>query len=187
MNLTIRRDKWLRGSASHLMTGDGCGCVIGHYLLAKGVPKEIILNHYGFVAGLEPFAGNFPELGEFVDDEGEPYFRTTLDCDYLIGVNDGDPRSIHDRYVHPVNNDRQREAVLLRLMAKMNCRLRFIDPLRRVVKSDLMWEGNPHQAGQRSGNRTFLREKMDCGHTTESRPRKAKRRRCDECSRGHKA
>jgi hypothetical protein len=108
-----------------MMTADGCGCVIGHYLVAKGVPVDILKYHYGFVAALEPFAENFFELGEFEDDEGEPYFRPTLDCDYLIGVNDGDPRSIHDQYVQPINNDKQREAVLIRLMKQIGCRLRF--------------------------------------------------------------
>jgi hypothetical protein len=44
-----------------------------------------------------------------------------------------------------------------------------------------MWEGNPHQIGQRAGNRTFLKETLECGHVLESLPRKARRRRCDEC------
>jgi len=55
-------------------------------------------------------------------------------------------------------------------------------PLRKVVRSVLMWEGNPHQIGQRSGNRSFLSETLECGHKVEVRPRKAKRRRCDECA-----
>lgn len=124
--LTIKREQWLRGSASHMMRGNGCGCVIGHYLVAKGVPEAILAFHYGFVAALEPFASSFSELGEFEDDEGSPYFRPTLECDYLIGVNDNDPRSIHDRYVRPVNNDKQREAVLIRLMRQIGCRLEFV-------------------------------------------------------------
>lgn len=126
MRLDIERSKWLRGSASHLMTADGCGCVIGHYLVAKGVPREVINYRYGFIAALEPFAANFPELGEFEDDDGERYFHPTFECDYLIGVNDGDPRSVHDQYVAPVYNDTQREAVLIRLMKKIGCRLRFV-------------------------------------------------------------
>lgn len=125
MDLVIKRKKWLRGAASHLMTADGCGCVIGHYLAAKGVPVDILRYHYGFVKALEPFAGNFPELGEFEDDEGEPYFHTTPECEMLIGVNDSDPRSIHDQFVDPVYNDRQREAILVRVMKQIGCRLRF--------------------------------------------------------------
>lgn len=129
MTLTIKRDKWLRGSASHMWLGsaeDGCGCLIGHYLIAKGVPAEIIAYHYGFVAALEPFGDKFAELGEWQDDEGQPFFQPNTECNYLIGVNDGDPRSVHDRYVRPVNNDKQREAVLTRLMKGIGCRLRFV-------------------------------------------------------------
>lgn len=125
MRIAIDRGKWLRGEASHLMTADGCGCVIGHYLEAVGVPRDIIQYRYGFVAALEPFADKFFELGEFEDDEGERYFRPTPECDRLIGVNDGDPRSIHDQFVQPVNNDKQREAVLIRLMKDIGCRLSF--------------------------------------------------------------
>ena len=54
-------------------------------------------------------------------------------------------------------------------------------PLRKVLWSELMWEGNPHQLGNVSGNRTFLREKLECGHKVEVRNRPAKRRRCDAC------
>lgn len=126
MDLTIERTKWLRGAASHMMTADGCGCVVGHYLVAKGVPVGVLQYHYGFVKALEPFAVHFPELGEFQDDEGEPYFCPTHECDELIGVNDNDPRSVHDQYVSPVTNDKQREAVLIRLMKRIGCRLRFV-------------------------------------------------------------
>jgi len=56
-------------------------------------------------------------------------------------------------------------------------------PLRKVVTSVLMWEGNPHFAGQWPGNRTFRREYLECGHTGDFITRPAKRRRCDECGR----
>lgn len=55
------------------------------------------------------------------------------------------------------------------------------EPLKKVVRSVLLWEGNPHQVGNRYGNRTFLRDTLECGHTVEVRPRKAKSRRCDGC------
>lgn len=126
MKLTIDRNRWLRGSASHLMTRDGCGCVIGHYLLACGVPKEVIAYRYGFGEALVPFGSAISTLGEFEDDDGKPFFRTTPECDQIIGVNDGDPRSIHDFHVSPVNNDAQREAVLIRLMRGIGCKLKFV-------------------------------------------------------------
>lgn len=124
--LTIRRRKWLRGQASMLMLPNGCGCVIGHYLAAKGVPKKSLYYHYGFGEWLEPFAHKLFRLGEFEDDDGSPYFHTTHECDEIIGVNDGDPRSIHDFHVAPVDNDQQREAVLVRLMKAIGCRLEFV-------------------------------------------------------------
>lgn len=124
--LTIRRKKWLRGAASHLMIDKGCGCVIGHYLVAKGVPAALLRYHYGFIAAIQPFAKKFPELGEFEDDCGFPYFRTTPECEQIIGVNDGDPCSIHDFHVAPVNNDKQREAALIRLMRNIGCKLEFV-------------------------------------------------------------
>lgn len=130
MKLRIRRSKWLRGSASHLFTADGCGCIIGHYLVAKGVPKEKLYYNYGFGAHLEPYEGKMDALGEFIDDEWQPYFSPTFSptetCNDLIWVNDGDLGSIHDFHVAPINNDQQREAVLIRLMAKIGCELKFV-------------------------------------------------------------
>jgi hypothetical protein len=124
-NLVIDRSKWLRGSASHLMLHNGCGCVIGHYLVAKGVPAERLYCKYGF-GGLEDFEDKMAELGDFQEDEGELYFQTNPEADMLIGVNDGDPRSIHDQHVTPVDTDAQREAVLIRLMKGIGCNLKFV-------------------------------------------------------------
>jgi hypothetical protein len=128
MNLTIDRIKWLRGSASMLMKRDGCGCVIGHYLVAQGVPKEVLYDHYGFDAYLQPFDIKMVALGEFESDANgiNVSFRPTSECDQIVGVNDGDPRVVHNRTVAPVTNDKQREAVLIRLMKKIDCKLRFV-------------------------------------------------------------
>ena len=126
MTLTIKRSKWLRGQASMLMLPDGCGCVIGHYMAAVGVPKKLMHYHYGFGAQFEPYSEAMVQLGEFVPDEDGLYFSTTPECDQAIGVNDGDPRSIHDFHVAPVDNDAQREAVLIRIFAQMDCDLVFV-------------------------------------------------------------
>jgi hypothetical protein len=109
-----------------MMTNDGCGCVIGHYLVAKGVPAALLQYHYEILKDLEPYAETFPELGGFEDDEGGPYFRPTPECGELIAVNDGDHRWIHGRRITPVDNDRQREVVLIRLMKNIGCQLRFV-------------------------------------------------------------
>jgi len=126
MTLTIPRRKWLRGEASMLMLPGGCGCVIGHYLAAKGVPKRSMYYHYGLGEWLEPFARKVYQLGEFEPDGDALWFHPTPECDQLVGVNDGDPRSIHDFHVAPVDNDKQREAVLIRLMKRIGCKLVFV-------------------------------------------------------------
>lgn len=56
------------------------------------------------------------------------------------------------------------------------------DPLRRVLRSELWWQGNPHQCGNLYGNRTFRRERLECGHIGEFGTDERKRRRCDECA-----
>lgn len=55
-------------------------------------------------------------------------------------------------------------------------------PLRKVLRSILMWQGNPHQAAQCPGNLTFRKETLECGHIGEFSTRPAKSRRCDECT-----
>jgi hypothetical protein len=66
--------------------------------------------------------------------------------------------------------------------------VRALKPLRRVVKSELFWTGNPHKAGPSFGYH-FRRELLECGHTDEFRGdlRPRKKRRCFDCANIHSA
>ncbi len=56
--------------------------------------------------------------------------------------------------------------------------------LRRVVSSVLLWEGNPHQL-RWPGDRTFRREKLECGHIDDFGTKPRPKRRCFECNRSN--
>jgi hypothetical protein len=60
-------------------------------------------------------------------------------------------------------------------------RQRYFLPLRKVVFSILMWEGNSRLQGNVPGNRHFRRERLECGHETDSSTKPAKARRCFDC------
>lgn len=79
-------------------------------------------------------------------------------------------------------NDAWREGIKDRIVVSTEkTRPKLVAPLRRVVKSELWWTGNPHQAVNLQGNHHFRIELLECGHTEDFGIRTAKRRRCNQC------
>lgn len=87
-SFTIPRAQWLRGD-SIMLSHTGCGCALGFYGLALGIPKWALLGQDEPNPGLRRHhaaQGDWPDWFFVTDEEGEVH--RTCDVDHIIGAND---------------------------------------------------------------------------------------------------
>ena len=82
--VVIDRSKWTDG---FLLSSDGCSCVLGHILLACGIPREVLLGHtLTFSHWLEAEAAKVPKT---ILDRGRWREPKLTDRAYeLVTIND---------------------------------------------------------------------------------------------------